>query len=400
MTDYAVKENRFIPSFIFSSAVYAVITPFMAILLRDLGYSPLWVGILLGFFEGAGIAGPFVFGHFADRTGKYRLSLIASCVLPAFVTVPLVYLVHPALSAVLLALLAFGFRSNTSLLDAATTIQIGKTGNYGKIRVWGSISFVIVTLFLQWTPAFKPNSAGNIALWITVVSLAAIVPMIFLPLQKKSASGQEKAKPAVEGGNSNANPDGAAAKAGVYFFCGFTIIFLSRFAMAAVYTYFPLYLTEVVQWDAVGLMFAIAAATEAPCMFFSGALIRRFRALPLLALSSAAICVRLLVWAIFPFKPFIVAAQMLHSLCFGIYHPAAVNFITTVFPPEKRGKGMSLYMAFGSGLPILMGNMAGGAIVESSGYRPLFVAYAAIAAAAALLYAVLRKTSIHIRSDK
>jgi PPP family 3-phenylpropionic acid transporter len=86
----------------------------------------------------------------------------------------------------------------------------------------------------------------------------------------------------------------------------------------------------------------------------------------------------------------IIAAQLLHSLCYGIYHPAAVQFISSVFPVEKRGIGMPVYLALGSGLPALIGNMTGGVIVEAVGYRPLFAIYAGSAAAAVLIYYVMR----------
>ena len=381
-------ENRFIPPYIFSFVVYAAVTPYLAILVRDLGYSPFWVGILLGFFEGAGIAGPFVLGYWADKTGNYRSALAASCVLPALSVIPLVLWVHPVISALLLAMLAFGLRSTPSLMDAVITIQMGKTGNYGKIRVWGSIGFILTALFLQWTPFLKPNAAGNIALWTIVSSAAAVAAIFFLP---RALLGVRTSEPAEEKTEGTMIP-----LISVYFIGGFAIIFLSRFAMAAVYTYFPLYLTEVLHWDVVGLMFALASAAEVPCMFVSAALIRRFGPLPLLSLSAAGICLRLVLWALFPYKPCIIAAQLLHSLCFGIYHPAAVHFIVTVFPAEKRGMGMPVYLALGSGLPTLLGNIAGGAVVEAAGYRNLFVLYAAVAGAAVLIYAI---SKCLIRSD-
>ncbi|MCL1813044.1 MAG: MFS transporter [Treponema sp.] len=384
-----VNETRFIPSFFFSSVAYAVITPFLALMVRDLGYNTIMVGILLGIFEGAGIAGPLVFGYWADRSRKYRMLLILSCVILTLAAYPLVLLIHPAASALLIALLAFGLKANASLLDAATTIQIGAAGNYGRIRVWGSIGFVFATLCLQWTPVFKPVIAVNIAFWITLVSVVSIIPVFILPL-----SGTEllqKRKPGKD------NVSAAAGKGKIvtlYFVVGFMLIFVSRFSMSAFYTYFPLYLTEEVQWNAVGLMFALATSTEIPCIFFSARIIRRFGALPLLFLASLGVCVRLLLWAVFPFKPVIVAAQLLHSLCFGIFHPAAINFFTRVFPAEKRGLGMSIYLALGSGLPALIGNMAGGSIVEAAGFRFLFGVYAAISGTAALVYFVLRKKAV------
>jgi len=290
----------------------------------------------------------------------------------------LVQWVYPAVSAVLLAALAFGFRSRTSLLDAITTIQIGKSGDYGKIRVWGSISFIIFSLVLQWTPFLKPNSARNIVFWIVITSLAVMIHIIFLPRALLTSAEHHTEE--------NDNNVKAIPLLSVYFIGGFAIIFLCCFAMSSVYTYFPLYLTGTLQWNAVGLMFALSSASEVPFMFISVRLLRRFGALPLLALSAGGIALRLLLWALFPYKAVIIAAQLLHSLCFGIYHPAAVQFISSVFPAKKRGIGMPVYLALGSGLPALLGNMTGGVIVQAAGYRPLFAIYAGTAVIAIVIF--------------
>jgi PPP family 3-phenylpropionic acid transporter len=281
-------------------------------------------------------------------------------------------------------MLAFGIRSTISLLDAVTTIQIGRTGNYGRIRVWGSISFILVTLCLQWNPFLKPHNAGNIGIWLMITSVVAAVPVLLLPgafLKSSPSTGHDTAE-AVEGKT--------IPILSVYVLGGFSMIFLSRIAMTAVYTYFPLYMIETLRWDAVGVMFAVATASEVPLMFLSVRLIRRFGSLPLLAVSAVGICVRMLILAFLPFKPCIVISQMLHSLCFGVYHPAAVDFIAGIFPAKRRGTGMSVYLIVGSGLPALVSNMLGGAVVQAAGYRPLFALYAAVAGAAALIYRVMR----------
>ena len=375
--------KRFIPSFISTAVVTAVIAPYLSIMIRGLGYSPLWVGILLGVYEGAAIAGPMLAGYWADKTGNYRPALVVSCVLPVLVAFPLVRLVHPAVSAVLLAMLAFGIRSTISLLDAVTTIQIGRSGNYGRIRVWGSISFIFVTLCLQWNPFLKPNSAGNIGLWLMITAVVSAVPVLLLPGAFLRSSPKHDIGGVVEGKT--------IPILSVYVLGGFSMIFLSRIAMTSIYTYFPLYMIETVRWDAVGAMFAVATASEVPLMLVSVALIRRFGSLPLLALSAMGICVRLLILAFLPFKPCIVISMMLHSLCFGVYHPAAVDFISGIFPANRRGTGMSVYLIVGSGLPSLISNMAGGAVVQAAGYRPLFALYAVVAAAAALIYRAMRR---------
>jgi PPP family 3-phenylpropionic acid transporter len=337
----------------------------------------------MGINSGAGIAGPILFGHLADKTGNYRPVLVASCLLPALIVFPLIRWVHPVVSAILIALLAIGQRSTVSLIDAITTIQIGKTGNYGKIRVWGSITFVLATLYFQFTSFIKPNSAGNISLWIFIAAIVSVIPILVLP--------RVVLRPSVEHHNdAETETEKSTSPLSIYALGGFTIIFLCNFSMTSVYTYFPLYLTEILHWDAKGLMFALAAMSEIPFMFISNILIRRFGSLPLLAMGAVGIALRLLIWAFLPFKPFIIASQMLHSLCFGIFHPAAVHFTSEIFSTKKRGLGMSLYTALGMGLPSLVGNMAGGAIVKASGYPFLFTLYATTAGLAILIAGVVR----------
>jgi len=356
----------------------------MAILLRDLGYSPIWVGLLLGISAGVGIAGPFAFGYWADKTGSYRRALVVSAVLPALVAVPLVIWVHPALSIFFLSLHALGLRSGFSLLDAVTTIQIGKTGNYGSIRVWGSVSFVAVALLLQVVPFWRPDTAFNIALWLTVFSALSVVPLLLLRRSSLSSSS-----PASRYGGGEGLPLFSA-----YVIGGMGIIFAISFSMSAIHSYLPLYVTEVLQLNVLGLLFAIGTASELPFLFLSVLLIRRFGPVPLLAVSALGVTLRLLLLAFFPFAPAVFASQLLHALCFGTFHPAAVYFIAGIFPPGRRGRGMSLFIALGMGLPALVGTMTGGALLETlpgaPGFRALFALYAAVAALGILVFGGMR----------
>ena len=371
--------SAFIPSFISSNIFLAIAAPYLIFLLRDIGYTTLWIGILFGIFEGAGLAGPFLLGYLSDKTGNYRFSLLVSCILPAVVIFPLIIWVNPLASAVFLFFIAFGLRSLISLIDAITTVQIGASGNYGKLRVWGSIAFIVMTLFFQWTRILKPYNALNIAIWIFIISILCIIPTLIIPKpllkSRVEYQGTEKEKP-------------AAAKQ--YVFCGYSIIFLSRFGMAAIIAYFSLYMIEVVKWEAVGLMWALAAVAEVPFLFLSKKLIHKFGAMPLLAVSAMGVVLRLLILAFFPVNFWVVISTLLHSVCFGIYHPAAIQFVSSLYPAEKRGTGMSMYMIMGTGLPAILGALAGGAIIQVLGYKPLFLIYAAISGFAVLIWLILR----------
>ncbi|MDR2181879.1 MAG: MFS transporter, partial [Treponema sp.] len=321
----------------------------------------------------------FVFGHFADRRGWYKRLIIATFFISIAAVIPLALFVHPAASVITIALLAFAFRSTTPLLDALTTITIGTGGNYGRIRAAGSASYIVLVLVLQWIPVMKPDRAFNIAFWIALTSALSIAPAFLLPAARGTAR----------------QPKSAGKKPRriwtAPFIMGFLMIFLSRLGITPVYSFFSLFLVEEMNWNAVGALNALAAASEVPCMFVSGRLIRRFGPLPLLAAAAAGIALRMAVYAFLPFRGAIIAAQCLHSLCFGIFHPAAVAFITSSVPPEQRALGMSLYLSLGTGLPMLLGNLLGGFMLENAGYPALFAVFIVFALAALGIYAVIRK---------
>ena len=373
-----------IPAYITLFCLYAVIPPYLSLLVRSLGYRASVVGILLAISEGVGILGPFVFGHFADRRGTYKGCLFFSYLLTLAFVLPLAHFVHPVLSAVFIALFAAGYRSAMSLMEAAATIILGTDGNYGKIRVTGSIAFVCFLLFLQRVPVLRPNTPLNIALWIGMTSALAAMIILLTPSRYTSR------KPAQDTSAAGHGPKHKNIWTPV-FILGLCCIALSRLAMTPVNSFLSLFMVEYMQWDAVGLMWALAGAAEIPFVYVSSRLIRRFGALPILAFTSAMVGLRLLLYAAFPFRAGVVIAQTLHSFCYGLFHPAAVAFISDSVPPERRAFGMTLYLSVGLGIPTFIGNFAGGFIVDHAGYRFLFGSFSIFAFLGTALYAICQR---------
>jgi PPP family 3-phenylpropionic acid transporter len=372
-----------IPPYITLFFVYGIIPPYLSILVSGLGYNTSLVGVLLAVSEGAGICGPFFFGHAADKSGKYKGGLVLAYALTAAGAVPLALLVHPALSALSIALLALGYRSALPLMESLATLGTEGKGSYGKIRMTGSISFISFLLFLQWVPVLRPDTPANISLWIVVTAALAALAALFIPAKLANAGPRRGKTPGEEA------PAGGRREIWTpAFVLGFAMIFLSRLAMTPVNSFLSLYLVDYLRWDAVALMWALASAGEIPLMYASGRLIRRFGVMPILALTTAAVGVRLLLYVLFPGKAGVIAAQLLHSLCYGLFHPAAVSFIADRVPPRHRAYGMSLYLSLGLGLPTFIGNFIGGFIADRGGYPLLFGSFSVFAALGLALYPV------------
>ena len=362
----------FATAYAMTYAIYAVLNPYLSILLRGMGYRPAAVGILLGIFEGAGIAGPFIFGYWADKTREYKTCMVCSQVAVFFSMILLVLFNKMLLTVALLIIIGIGYRSIFPLLDAVTIIGIGTTGNYGKIRIGGSIGFVLMMCLLQLTPWFQPNTPVNISFWAGITIILTISSILIIPAKYTNTSRQSSA----------VQPDKQEKKEtkfwSVTLVVGLIMAAFARFGMTPMSSLFSLFLTEYMHWNVVGFMGAIAAITEIPVLLFSKKIINRIGALPLLALALAAVSVRLLIYALFPTKTGIVIAQLFHSICYGFFYAAGVAFIAACVPPAYRAMGMSLYVSLGTGLPTLIGNMLGGIIIERMGYRALFGIFALV----------------------
>ena len=386
----------FILAYIAQNFVFGIILPYLPILLRNLNYSAAVVGVLLAIAEGAGILGPLLLGRLADRGGKYKRYIILTYVLTAAAALPITFFVHPVFTALMAALLAIGFRSTQPLVDAMTTVNLGEKGNYGKIRVAGSIGYVCFMFFMQWIPVMRPNSPGNIIFWICVTAVFGLIVTIPIPSKYGHRTLQPEGntvRTADHGANdSHINREKPKNKSiwTPFFVLGLVSIALNRLAMTPVNYFFSLFLVEYMHWDAVGLMTGLSALAEIPLLFFSNRIIRRYGAMPIIAFTSVMVAVRLGIYALFPFKAGIIIAQLLHCFCFGLFHPAAVAFISSCVPPEQRSFGMTLYISVGWGIPALVGNFISGFIVDYAGYRSLFVSFTAFAILGVLIYVVYR----------
>jgi PPP family 3-phenylpropionic acid transporter len=386
---------RFALSYFALFAIYGVSSPYLQILLRGLGYGPAAVGIFLGLFEVVGIGGPFLISRLADSSGRFKPSLLACAALTCAPLAPLVLLRSPIATGLCLAVLSLGLRSMVPIMDASTVaMTTRKRGwDYGVLRATGSAGFVVIALVLQFIPGFDRSPASRIAIWIGAAAASFGLSVLILP---ESGRGREnppeiRATPAPTPFEAAKESAPSRRMSGV-FALGLVVIALGRLAMAPVNSFFSLYLVDEVKWDAVGGMWALAATAEIPLMLLSGRIVARIGPMRATMLGTAAIALRLAIYALFPSPAGVVAAQLLHSLCFGLLHPAGVAFATLMAPPERRAQAMAAYMGLGVGLPAFLGSALGGIVLQGWGYRTLFGSFIVFTLAAIALYLAKRKS--------
>ena len=72
--------------------IYAVITAYLPITLKAIGFSTAQVGILLGIIEIVGVCAPFLVMQWLDKTGRYGLMMCILGVDMALLLLPLLRL--------------------------------------------------------------------------------------------------------------------------------------------------------------------------------------------------------------------------------------------------------------------------------------------------------------------
>ena len=135
--------------FLFS--IYGVVSVYLPIILTSMGYTATQVGLLLGIFEGAGVVLPLVMSLRREQGRGYGLPLLLMGALMAMVPFPLVRLERFYLTALFLVCYSLGYKGAVPLSDSLINKVLGdRRDDYGKVRVAGSVGYVVMALLLQW----------------------------------------------------------------------------------------------------------------------------------------------------------------------------------------------------------------------------------------------------------
>jgi PPP family 3-phenylpropionic acid transporter len=131
---------------------WAILSPYLQLYLKARGHSPSRIGLLLGCMELAGVAGPLLIGRLADSSCAFRTLLAAGLLLAVATFLPLqLTTAFPVCVACLIAM-GFTYRSTIPLLDSIVSRMLPDPARqYGRLRVAGSLGFIAISLFLQWS---------------------------------------------------------------------------------------------------------------------------------------------------------------------------------------------------------------------------------------------------------
>jgi PPP family 3-phenylpropionic acid transporter len=371
----AVPYWRLSGFYFFYFAFVGAMAPYWGLYLRSLEFNAFQIGVLMSLLQVMRIFAPNLWGHIADHTGKRVpiVQLAALVCLLAFIRVFWATTFWPLFAV--MSLISFFWSASLPLVEATTLSHLGdRTDRYGRIRLWGSVGFILVVVGLG---AALDHASIRLVPWVVAGLLGGIVLTSRTIPEAEIAHHEHVHIPLLE---VLRRPQVLA-------------LFIAALLMAAAhgpyYTFFTIHLVEAGYSKSVaGWLWALGVVCEIGVFLVMPRVFARVRqeTVLLVTLLAAALRFLLIGWLVADL-PVLLFAQMLHALTFGAYHASALALVHRHFTGRNQARGQALYNSLAFGVGGTIGSLYAGAAWDSLGPGWTFSLASACAALAAIVFA-------------
>jgi len=340
-------------------AAIGAYSPFLALYLRDIGFSGVQVGLLTALPSvGVAIGGP-ILGAIADSLGTHRWVLRVG--LAAGVALALAASLTESFGVMfaIIALLAVALASVPSLLDSyAVTTSERRGRSYGALRVWGSIGYMAAVLLMGRAMGDNVSSAlfagYAICLGLTLVAIAGLPPL-----------AERRRQPLLTGVRAVARNRPLTVL--------LLVAYLLSASAAVMNTYLGVHLESIGgSASLIGAAFALSAASELPVVAFGGWFLNRLGATRLAGLAIGVYTVRFIAYSLITVPDWVLGIQLLHGLSYGAFLMASVTLAHRLAGREQAATAQALLTAMSFGFGSITGSLVGGAFLDAVGTDGLF----------------------------
>ena len=316
---------------------------------------------------------PNIWGWFADHSGK-RVAIVQVAAVLSLVSYLGVFFGTSFLWLfVVMSLMSFFWSASLPLVEATTLSHLGeRTEKYGRIRLWGSVGFIVAVVGLGYILDFVPI---RLLLW------AILGVMTGSGAVRALHSGSP-----VMPHRTDPLPVWQVVKQPVVL-AFFAASFFNAAAHGPYYTFYSIYLVDHgYTKGSVGWLWALGVICEILVFLWMPRLMRHFtlRQILLASLALGVLRFLLIAWGI-AWIGLVLLAQVLHAATFGSYQAAAVEVIHRLFRGKHQAKGQALFNSISFGAGGTLGSLYSGYTWDILGPEITFTLAAACAGAAFLL---------------
>ena len=344
--------------------------PFWAIYLQAQGYSPAQIGDLMALLAATKLISPNLWGWLADRTDRSMLLVRLSSVLTALSFAFFGQVTSYAWMILFTLLVGFFWNAPLPLFEAVTVSYLHQDAHgYSRIRVWGSIGFIVAVLAL----------GHALDSFLLIDCLPPLILMLFIVMAVVTLLVPERSVQAYEGVASSLWRILRQFKVLAFFL----VVMLVQISHGAYYVFFSIHLKDN-GYDAsqTGMLWALGVFAEILLFLVFRHVLRRFslRRIMLVSVGMGVVRWLLIGWCVNSI-PQLVFAQILHAVTFGAHHVVAIQLVHKYFAGPHHGKGQSLYSSMSYGLGGMLGSWYSGRLWAEWGAEVVYT----LAAAASLL---------------
>lgn len=296
---------------------YGIFLPFWSVWLKGLGLTPETIGLLLGVGLVARFLGSLLIAPRVSDPSRLIFALRVLALLTLVFALAFWAGTHVAWLMVVMVGFNLFFSPLVPLTDAlANTWQKQITLDYGRVRLWGSIAFVIGSALTGKLVSLYDYQAILALLTLGVASmLLGMLLRPSVPPQGESRQQESAGWPAWRT---------LVAQSWRFLAC----VCLLQGAHAAYYGFSAIYWQGAgYSASAVGYLWSLGVVAEVIIFALSKKLFRRFSARDLLLLSAVCGVVR---WGLMGWStalPWLIVIQILHCGTFTVCHLAAMRYI-------------------------------------------------------------------------
>jgi PPP family 3-phenylpropionic acid transporter len=308
--------------------VLGIFLPYFNLYCYNLGFSGLQIGVLSGLRSVAMVISPLIWSVLADRLNIRRPIYILCNAVSTAIWVMFLFTVEFWPMLIITAFYGMFYAPIISFLEAVTMDVLGaEKKSYGRIRAWGSISFIVMVLVLGKIIDLYSVDIILVLILAGSLMLAAIsvgIPAIPAPKKDLLAPGAGSL---------------LEKRVIVFLFCAFLMLV----SHGAYYGFFSIHLANMGYGSTFIGIFAHSVTL-------------------------------------------ILLSQILHAVTYGTFHMASILYIDQLTPEKAKTLGQAVNNALTYGLGLMAGFFVNGYVYEITGSFTLFLMSSLIALAAGLLF--------------
>ena len=329
--------------------------PYWGIYLQSENFSPSSIGILLSLFQISRIVAPNFWGWLADHTG-HRVKWIKLTSFLGLIGFIGIFWAKGFFWIFLVMLALSLFTSSTlPLAESLTLAHLATTdGHYSRIRLWGSIGFIVASLFLGYLIDLQ---GINILLWVLLIAQAII---FFLSNTIPETQDIQHKTNDLSIWKIIKTPSVIALLLG----CTLMVS-----AHGVLYNFYSIYLKDHgYSSGTIGWLWAVGVICEILIFMAMPKILRRYSLKAILLMSLFLGVFRFILIGASPDHLYLLfIAQMFHAATFGSFHAASIEVIAYYFKGRNQTRGQAIYNSVAYGIGGTIGGLGGGYLIQYLG---------------------------------